>query len=343
MTTDVAVVGAGIVGTLIAREISRRDPAARVVVIDRDAAGSGASRRSAGLHFPRGASARVRDMAGYSEAYYARLAEEDPGAPIHPLAMTVVADAGSADAVREAYLPSAKLTETAGTGRPDVAVPPGGRAWTVEGGQYAEVGALAARLAPPGVREGVAVTAVRPGDDAVRLSLSTGADLIAGRVVLAPGPWTRDLAWRELLAPLEIKIKRIVALHVDTPVDATDPCIVMHDEDAFLLPLRHRGHWLFSYTCQEWDVDPDAAAPALTPDHLREARAVLARYAPELAGRCTTGRVFCDAYTPDRQPAVRALDATGRVVFAGGANGSGYRLGPAIAAEAVDLLDTKGQ
>ncbi|MET8152167.1 NAD(P)/FAD-dependent oxidoreductase [Actinoplanes sp. NPDC049668] len=342
MNADVAVVGAGIVGTLIARELGRRDPSARVVVLDRDAAGSGASRRSAGLHFPRGASARVRDMSAYSEAYYARLAEQDPGAPIHPLAMTIVADAGSADAVREAYLPSAKLAEAAGTGRPDVAVPPGALAWTVEGGHYAEVGALAARLAPPGVREGVAVTAVRPGADAVRLGLSTGEELVAGRVVLAPGPWTGDAAWSELLAPLDIRIKRIVAMHVDEPVGEADPCVVMHDEDAFLLPLRHRGDWLFSYTCQEWDADPGAAAPALRPNHLREARAVLERYSPELAGRCTSGRVFCDAYTPDRQPAVRALDAAGRIVFAGGANGSGYRLGPAIAAEAVDLLDAKG-
>ena len=337
MTTDVAIVGAGIVGVLVAREISRRDPDARVVVLDRDAAGSGASRRSAGLHFPRGASARVREMSAFSEAYYAELDADE----IHPLAMTVVAGARSADAVHEAYLPSARLTGTTGTGRADVAVPAGSLAWTVQGAQYAEVGALAARLAPAGVREGVAVTAVRPEDDFVRLSLSTGEELIAGQVVLAPGPWTGDPAWSALLAPLDITIKRIVALHVDEPVSPGDPCVVMHDEDAFLLPMTHRGDWLFSYTCQEWDADPGTAAYALRPQHLSEARAVLERYAPALAARCTSGRVFCDAYTPDRQPLVRALG--GRIVFAGGGNGSGYRLGPAIAAEAVDLLDRKGQ
>jgi hypothetical protein len=35
---------------------------------------------------------------------------------------------------------------------------------------------------------------------------------------------------------------------------------------------------------------------------------------------------------------VRPLDEAGRIVFAGAAGGSGYRLAPAIAAEAVDLL-----
>ena len=35
---------------------------------------------------------------------------------------------------------------------------------------------------------------------------------------------------------------------------------------------------------------------------------------------------------------MRALPADSRLVFAGAANGSGYRLAPAIAAEAADLL-----
>jgi glycine/D-amino acid oxidase-like deaminating enzyme len=68
------------------------------------------------------------------------------------------------------------------------------------------------------------------------------------------------------------------------------------------------------------------------------ARDCLRRYSPALAGACRAGRVFCDAYSPDREPVVRALDETGRIVFAGAANGSGYRLAPAIASEAVDLL-----
>jgi glycine/D-amino acid oxidase-like deaminating enzyme len=51
-----------------------------------------------------------------------------------------------------------------------------------------------------------------------------------------------------------------------------------------------------------------------------------------------SGRVFCDAYGPDTEPLIRALDGTGRIVFSGAANGSGYRLAPAMASEAADLL-----
>jgi glycine/D-amino acid oxidase-like deaminating enzyme len=339
----VAVVGAGVVGCLVAREITRRSPGTDVVLIDRDGVGTGASRRSAGLHFPRGASQRVRRMTAYSEDFYARLVGADPAVPIRPVAMTVVAGAQREEEVREAYLESAKLTEADETGDPDTIVPDGSLAWTVQGAQYADVGALAAYLAPSRRLEGVAVTDVEADEDGVRLRLSTGADLRADRVVLAPGPWLRDPAWADLLAPHEPRVKRIVAMHIDKPAGPDDTCVVLHDQDAFLLPLAHRGHWLFSYTCQEWGADPDASAHAVRPQHLAEARELLAEYAPSLVERCNSGRVFCDAYTPDRQPLVRALDPAGRVVFAGGGNGSGYRLGPAIAAEAADLLDLRGQ
>jgi D-arginine dehydrogenase len=114
--------------------------------------------------------------------------------------------------------------------------------------------------------------------------------------------------------------------------------VLFDDSDAFLLPLVHRGHWLFSYCCPEWDVDPDALAGGLFATDIRAARDCLRRYSPALASACRAGRVFCDAYSPGQEPVVRALDEAGRLVFAGAANGSGYRLAPAIASEAADLL-----
>ncbi|MDT1000338.1 FAD-binding oxidoreductase, partial [Pseudomonas aeruginosa] len=73
--------------------------------------------------------------------------------------------------------------------------------------------------------------------------------------------------------------------------------------------------------------------------NLDEAQAVLRRYAPDLADRLRSGRVFCDAYSPSREPIVAKIGGGGRIIFAGAANGSGYRLAPAIAAETLSLLD----
>ncbi|ABD12631.1 glycine/D-amino acid oxidase, deaminating [Frankia sp. CeD] len=325
---DVVVVGAGVVGCLVATEALARAPHRRVTVIDRGVVGGGVSRFSAGLHFPRGATPRVRALAAYSHRWYEDLRRRDPQVPIHPVGLTVVSTDEAA--VREHYLPEARLR-------------PADQGWEGDGAHYADVGALtqllAARLRDRAAfREGTAVTAVGSAPDGVVLTLSTGARLTAGRVVLAPGPW---LAWPELLAPLGVRIKKVVALHIERPATPRDRTTVFHDEDAFLLPLAHRGHWLFSYTSPDWDVTPDALTGELSADDLDRGRAILDRYAPKLSPYCVSGRVFCDAYSPDRTPIVRPVTADGRVLFAGAAGGSGYRLAPAIAAAAADLLDEK--
>jgi D-arginine dehydrogenase len=343
----VAIVGAGIIGCTLAQEIAARDPDAEIVLLDQDLAGSGASRRSAGVSVPAGGTPRVRRMAAYGQEHYQRLSRHDPALPIHPVAMTLVASGDAGARLAETFLDEADLTRTdQAPAVADVTVPPGAGVWTVQGAHHTDVYALTQAYvrelsARVRVREGVQVTGVESDADGVLLRLGTGETLAAERVVLTPGPWIHHPAWQALLGHLRLRVKKIVALHVERRPEPRDPIVFFPDEDAFLLPLVHRGHWLFSYTCTEWDVDP--AVPAdrllgLSSADLAEAHECLGRYAPALVGHATSGRVFCDAYSPDREPQVRALDDTGRIVFAGAANGSGYRLAPAIASEAADLL-----
>ncbi|WP_432741591.1 FAD-binding oxidoreductase [Streptomyces sp. JH002] len=355
--TDIAVVGGGIVGCLIARHITARAPTTSVVILERATAGSGASRYSAGLHCPRGATERLRRMARYSQDYYEGLTDLDPRLPIHPTPLSVIASPATARRLARTYLDSARL---APAGRPTVgslgiSLPHDSRVFSCEGAQHADVYALVQALARDlrhrvSFREGVEVVRVEPSDtdadaddrsgpgEGVTLRLRTGETLTARQAVLAPGPWLAEPAWRDLVAPLGARVKKIIAVHLDRPPAAGDRAIVFEDDDAFLLPLRQRGHWLFSYTCQEWDTDPGTAARGLTPQNTAEARAALRRHLPRLAERALSGRVFCDAYSTTGQPEVRALDPHGRVVFAGAAGGSGYRLAPAIASAAADLL-----
>jgi glycine/D-amino acid oxidase-like deaminating enzyme len=309
----IAVVGGGILGCLIAREISARSPEATVLLVERDAVGSGASRRSAGLSIPSGRTERIRQMAAFSGDYYARLAQSRPELPIYPVAMTVSA-------------------HKSGAGEQNV-----------EGCHYADVDALVRALIRDlrprvRVREGVQVTGIESDSGGVDLDLGTGERLRADHAVLAPGPWIHAPAWRHHVEPLGLRVKKVAALHAEQRPAEGDRVRYFADDDAFLLPLAHRGHWLFSFTCQEWDVDPDALHEGLSRSVLHEARTLLRRHAPALAEHAMSGRVFCDAYSPDREPRVQALDAAGRIVFAGAACGSGYRLAPAIAAQAVGLL-----
>ncbi|AZM55267.1 FAD-binding oxidoreductase [Streptomyces sp. WAC 01529] len=338
-TVDLAIVGGGVIGALIAHEAVAAHPGATVAVLERGLIGQGASSRSAGVHFPRGATARVRSMTDHSHRVWERLAGE-LGLPIREVGATVVAT-GDADGVRATYL---RLGDETSPADPDrgLTAPAGARAWALHGCHYADVQGVAGRVLARlrdqvTVLEGTEVTEVAADGDGHRLTFGHGGQLFARRVVLAPGPWIAHPAWADLVAPLGLRVKKIVAAHVASSPGPDAPLTVFHDEDAFLLPLHERGHYLFSYTCDRWDVSPDDVGLVLERSDLDDARAVLGRFAPGLVDRCDSGRVFCDAYSPRREPVVAELRPG--LVLAGAAGGSGYRLAPAIAAETVAALD----
>lgn len=344
MSERIAILGAGIIGCLIAREVLTAAPGSRITVIDRDLAGCGASLRSAGVHFPVGRTPRVRAMAALSQDYYRDLAIGRPDLPIRPLDLHAVSSREHADALRAIFVaPGEARRPSAGELADLVTWPEESAVWRVPGSHCADVGTLVQHLLH-GLRgavtllEGTGVDAVRETGDGVAVSLANGETLVVDRLALAPGPWVNAHPWAALTEPLGARVKKVVALHLDHPVTDGAAAVMFPHEDAFIVPLPHRGHWLFSYTCLEWDVSPDALPRGLSERNLREARAILRRYAPDLAPGLRAGRVFCDAYSPTREPLVTTVGDSGAIVFAGAANGSGYRLAPAIAIEAARLL-----
>lgn len=344
MPQRIAIVGAGIIGTLAAREILTSRPDALVWLIDRDLAGLGASQRSAGVHFPIGRSERVRSMATFSQAYYARWAAAAPRLPIHQLDLYAVVSSEVGPAVRGTFLAADDVSIPPSECKGLLPWPEGFAFWHVPGCHYADVGTLVRMLARElrgraNLLEGVAVAAVAERPHGVDVTLGTGDVLQVEKVVLAPGPWVDSDGWCELTAPLGLRVKKIVAFHLDHPLPGGAAAVLFPEEDAFIVPMHDRGHWLFSYTCPEWDVAPDELHGGITDRNLSEAQAILRRYGAGLAPKICAGRVFCDAYSPAREPVVGTVGATGNVIFAGGACGSGYRLAPGIADEVTRLLN----
>src|SRR5689334_1251718 len=128
--TSTTVIGAGIIGSLVAYEIFARSRPASLTVIDRDCVGAGASRRSAGLHLPRGGTERVREMSRYSADFYGKLVADQPSLPIYPLPKTsVVTSHGNVDRAREAYLPQAAMTRLPSLPNAGVRLPADASLW----------------------------------------------------------------------------------------------------------------------------------------------------------------------------------------------------------------------
>jgi glycine/D-amino acid oxidase-like deaminating enzyme len=342
MTRRIAIVGGGILGCAIASRLLDAERDAKVTLIDSALAGSGASQYSAGVHFPVGRSERVRRLSAVSAEYYAAILAQHPDLPIHPLDFLMAAPAAHAeDAISrcmglDALSPGERIRLSQDVGR-DYAL------WRMRSCHVADVQKLALWFAHrirhhADVLEGVRVEHITETDAGIRLALSTGKVIDVDDVVLAPGPWVNDAPFREWTAGLDIRIKKVVALHLDRPLDHCEAVLFLV-EDAFLAPLPHRGHWLFSYTCGQWDVSPDACRRASVESRdIDEAHGVLSRIAPGLMPLAAAGRVFCDAYSPDGEPVVRKLGRGGKIILAGAANGSGYRLAPGIALEVADIL-----
>jgi glycine/D-amino acid oxidase-like deaminating enzyme len=199
------------------------------------------------------------------------------------------------------------------------------------------------RAAGVAVWEGVEITRVGPDGEGVELTTADGRTIAARRVLLAPGPWSLGGPAAELARGAGVRIKKVVALHIDRCPAPDDPILYFFDADGFLLPLierrSDRRYWLFSFTCQVWDCAPEASQLRITEEDRASGLAVLSRYCPELAEHCTGGRVFCDAYGPDWVPIVTADPAAPRIVLATAGSGGGYRLGPALARQALDALE----
>ncbi|MDH0340759.1 NAD(P)/FAD-dependent oxidoreductase [Chromobacterium haemolyticum] len=344
MTTPcIVVVGGGILGCTIAARLLEREPRARLTLVDRGLVGAGASMYSAGVHFPVGRSERVRQLSAASADYYQTLRARHPRLPMHGFDFFVAAGAVDAEEVRARCAGLLPLSaEEKSRVAPDL--PAGRELWRMPDCHVTDVQRLALWYAQhlrsrAEVLEGIGVEALDESADSVRLTLSSGRELAADAVVLAPGPWVNEGCWSGLTAGLGVRVKKVVALHIQRPAEE-GAALFFPAEDAFLAPLPHRGHWLFSYTCQQWDVSPEQCRQArVEAREIAEARETLKGVAPDLESLAGSGRVFCDAYSPSREPLAQYLGRHRRILFAGACNGSGYRLAPGVAAEAVALLN----
>jgi glycine/D-amino acid oxidase-like deaminating enzyme len=349
---ELLIVGAGICGLMTAWFAKVLRPNARVVVMDRGLVGGGATRYSAFLDGPFGRTPRIRELSRRSRELMAQLRERLRDLPIVDLPMlgvTASARESEARALIHVEVETRLLPEDGG--RPIDDAPEGFR---LTDQQRVLTGMTASRCtddhlasvlarhlvrAGVGLVEGVDVTQLAADGGGVRLELADGRRWLGDVAILCLGPWLPRELPRLASQPAQgVRIKKVVSVLLQDEVPTGAPVIYLFDHDAFLMPQPERGRWLCSLRSERWDCSPQADMLHLDQEDLQLCHTVFGRFGINVDEGRLGARVFCDAYTADGEVMVRELEGLPRVAVAGAACGSGIRLAPAMAQDALSAI-----
>ncbi len=325
-------------------------PEWRIALIEQSTIGSGASGHSAGVSLPLGRTPSQRDLAARSSALYAEAGSSLPFRTSQATACWIV-DSGSEESVRESVVGS-DLIEPSPSQRVLIkhALPEfrlGHSEAILWGGTARSHEPLAtARSLVDHCRgsacvicwEGVGVGGIFPNEDGADLLLEDGRSVSAARVIVAVGPWLPERLGTIAARMRNVRIKKVVALHIEAAPPADAPAIFIPSSDAYLMPLPRRRQWLFSFRSEQWDCEPKVEQTRIDAfDEITAAR-TLERYVPGLMASCRGGRAFCDAYAEDGAPMLLRDPVAKQVVFVGAGAGAGFRMAPGLAEKALELV-----
>lgn len=351
---DLGVVGGGIIGVMTALLARRRHPELRIVLLDRSVAGTGATAYSAFLDLPFGVSEGVRRLSRRSRQLYQELRSDLPGLPIRDVEMFGICESGAVDSVLgRLSLPGSRQLSRA-AGEPGATIPATPEHFVVPPGFSVLAGMTATRCVDASLLdcllgalestprthliEGAEVERIATNAGGHELQLADGRSLHAGKVALCLGPWLATTLERLAGVRAELRIKKVVSLLLPSAPAPEAPVVYLFEHDAFLMPQPERRRWLFSFRSEEWDCLPNQDTLRLSRADLESATRVLDLYLPGGHAAPVGARVFCDGYTPSRDPIVMPIANRPGMVAAGGPGGSGVRLAPAIAERALELI-----
>lgn len=355
-TADAVVVGGGTIGGWCAYFL-RRSGLDRVVLLEADRLGQGASSRSAGIVRSQGGTRWAVELAEWSRRFYlsqqAELGIDSGFTPLGYFLPCFTADDVAAAERRLAMQQAAGLDvrwlDSDEADRVNPTMAPG---MTLGGTYFADDGfitpprnvtAYAVAMATAGVdiRERTAFTGLRTDGGQVT-AVETSAGVIAtDRVVLTGGP---SLAAIGAMAGITIPVGGVRhQVAVTEPDHAFDPSRtpMVFDLVAGLYWRPEEGGLLFGMSNPD---EPPGPALAVDQDYLEQMRKRLADLVPATA-RLRLRRVWAATidFTPDHLPILGPLlvdgePIAGSVVAAAG--GHGMMWGPGVARAAADLATT---
>ncbi|TAM50372.1 MAG: FAD-binding oxidoreductase [Paraburkholderia sp.] len=350
---DLVIVGGGIVGAWTLWLAQRRFPQWRILLIERFRNSEGATAHSAGVLLATGRTPRERHLAALGAQLYSEIRAS---LNLRTSAADVfwVTAAANAPALREVAVDFAidetPVSPRALQGRLPAPLELAANEVLLRGGQAVshDPASIARALIEATLRapqvfcvEGAGVRALARHKVGVEVRLDDGCAVYAARAVVAVGPWLVGEPFAQMFGALSpvraVRIKKVVALHVDRVPPPDAAAVFLPQADAYLMPLPLRKQWLFSFRADEWDCRPLKHALEISAQDREAALRIVDRYGLGPRDAYRGGRVFCDAYTPTGEPLVERVPEA-PIVLAGAGSGAGFRLSPGLAHEALRLL-----
>ncbi len=355
---DLTIIGAGIIGSLAAYEITKLKPNWQVLLIDSSMIGHGATQYSLGVQFPYGRTAAKKQLTEQSLKIWETLISKIPNLPIRSLPFIGITQQSNLQLVLNGFVdPIPQTLKTSELARfkktyPWIVLNPDQALIGGTQGSYANALGVTSLICEvlrteqnSDIYEGIKIQKIKKQDDNLYGLLTSTQELISSkRILIATGPWlvaglvTGLDSMKPIIKEKNIRTKKIVSLHINRIPNETDPIIFFFDEQAFLLPDINTKQWLFSFTAEEWDCEPNVQKLVITKEDQILAFSILEKYCPTLIEHCRGGRVFCDAYDSNLTPLIFEMSDMPNIIVAGAGAGSGFRLGPAIAKTAISKV-----
>lgn len=341
---DLLIVGAGIIGLMIAWEAKRRWPRIDVTVIDRNVAGtdSGASFYSPGIQLAYGRNETERSYADYSIREWEKYFKQWNWRPGRVVGLNWLGRCDSRimqqstrnlepNGVAERSLLGGPIQELVeGVVIPDQC-------------SYDPAAPIVERmcreLSQLGVQfvEGEEVNSIA-GSSPIKVE-SQNSVFYAHTVLACMGPWFPSSPIAESHSPnCSVRVKKVMAFDLSLPVDEQSEAVALADDYAFLIPQVERGCWLFSFGSEQWDVQPNPRELVTDDRDLQKAKSILLKYMDINDAQIGPARVFCDAYTDSGLPMIEFSKISSSVLFVGACGGNGFRFAPAIANEVLSKV-----
>jgi len=348
---DLAIVGAGIIGASAAWLAARNFPGLNIIVLERDKCGAGTSFFSASLDLPLAHTHFRKILTLRSRKLYSEMRNEIPHLPFEALrAFLWVNEKYEEEALSKVADDSGFVANETALNRVKNEFPflrPPKWKVMISGltAHRATSNSMATKILEGlqscpciTINENTEITDIVKNDGSFLLQASKRKVFVARKVIEATGPWLLYGPAAAIALANGIRIKKVVAFHIESKPQPHSAVHYFFEEDAFLMPMYERGQWLFSYRNEHWDVKPDLSTLKVSGDELEKAVSILNKFSLGLAAKLVGEQVFCDGYTNSGDPLIISVPGNDGYVIAGAAAGSGFRLGPAIAEHALSLL-----